>query len=599
MAEVKTWRPTVPARLDRSRLGAIPASMIPVLTSLVVFWPRITDGGFTIDDWSNRATLLHSTWHDQLSVFLHDPIGHRTLAWPYASVYNIVLGDHPRLSILWAVVSAGVLGTLIAQLLFRCGAPRWAATAVGTLGAIFPYATVTKIWFTAHFGHISGALAVVGVLLALRGLRSTAPAARVAWHVSALVLYLASLLLYEIALPIVVGSLAFYLAAIRFNRHRSQSHQDSTSGEPPYRRAVIRWIVDLAVVGLWYSQLGKTRFANPDFSLVDRVATIGSDGLRNIAGSFAPFLAVESRPGQPIAYSGAWLSNSLTAVIVGAVITLAVLCIIAPAMAKRNGPTRLGEQARRALPWGVAILVAIVAAYLAWIPILKATDYYRPLPQNSAALRVNVIAAFALAAVVVSTIGALVEVLTVLSRSEKQARSMQAAAISLALVAVAVPYCTHARSEIRLWNSASAMQRKILDSIRLMFDGKPPSGTTVMLTDTPAHLADDAEVFGASWTLRGALQSEFNDPTLDGVAHHPAETVFCARGHVLPFNVQYWNDREPTARPKYDKTYFVSISDLKSRRITDVRSCEEAAEEFSIRRYRRLTEAPPIGEPNS
>ena len=52
---------------------------------------------------------------------------------------------------------------------------------------------------------------------------------------------------------------------------------------------------------------------------------------------------------------------------------------------------------------------------------------------------------------------------------------------------------------------------------------------------TPPRIDEnDAEVFGASRTLRGALQSEFNDPTLDGVAQHPAETEFCARGHVLP-----------------------------------------------------------------
>ena len=143
---------------------------LPPLAALAVFLPRITGAGFSSDDWSNRTLAERAGPLDLLSEFWGKPFDHRVLHLPYVSLYSNVFGSHAWLYVAWAVLTAALLGVAIALLLRRLGAPTWIASSIAALGVIFPYSSITKIWITAHVGHVGTLLAVIGVGLGIRAI---------------------------------------------------------------------------------------------------------------------------------------------------------------------------------------------------------------------------------------------------------------------------------------------------------------------------------------------------------------------------------------------------------------------------------------------
>lgn len=568
--------------------------MPPVLVPLLVFLPRITGGAFTIDDWSNRSIMTLTDRQGIIDGFLADPLSHRALHLPYVMLYDAILGSHQRAYLLWGVLTAALLGVLIAVLLRRSGAPAWVASAIGTLGVIYPYASVTKIWATAHVGHVTGALAIAGILVALRGLRARRRPARVAWHALAMLLFLASLNLYEIALPIVCAGGLFYLVAI-YRQDPGPADRRIPTLLRTYRPALLRWVADLAMVIAWYSSLSSTDIAkDTTYSTGERLTQILSDGAQNVAGTFAPFLKEGQREGVTTVYSGAWLSTPVVVGVVVAVVLFALACIALPALVGRVDLARRA-QAVRVRHWGLGIAVAIIAAYGGWIAIVPANAYYRPLPYDSSALRVNVLAAFGLAAVFVCTVGGAAALLRMLLGPQRGFRA-GAALVVVALLAITVTYARHIRSEITLWNTASTEQIHVLGAVKTAFAGDPPGpGTTVFLTDNRNFVADGAEVFHNSWGFRSALRIMFQDPTLDGIPAREAAAYQCRRNGLAPFYVQYQYGNATAAVAPYGKTILVSTAQHRKWELNDRRSCRRALKAADLTQIPVDAETPELG----
>lgn len=567
----------------------------PLVLPLLMFWPRITGGGFSGDDWANRATMMHSHFGTVMQPVLDHPIGHRVLHAPYVWLYSAVFGSHQHWYLFWGVLTAGILGMLVAVLLTRVGVSKWAASAIGALGAVYPYATMTKLWFTAHVGHITGALAVGGVLIALRGLEQHGRLRRVLYHAAALACFLLSVEIYEIALPIVCASGLFYLAFTE----RARSAHGVPSGETivqRFRPAVLRWTIDVAVMVAWYLSLSSTAIPRAEaFSLADRLQLIFVDGARTITGSFIPFLADENVPGIGVVYSGAWFGNTITAFVVEAVCVFALACIAVPTIAKRFSDGVATADARRIRLWGLGIAMAIVAAYAGWLSIIPTTDYYRPVAYDAPAMRINVIAAFGLAAIVVCTIGALVEITRVLFARRHPLSGPALGAVLLAAVTMA--YARHDRSEIGLWNQASDEQARILRTVADVFGGKPPlHGTVVLLADSRGYVANGAEVFYTIWSFRGALQTVYDDNSLDGLGFRDGAKFQCRRNGLAPFGIGY-KYADPAAQPApYARTTVIlSLKKRKKWEVTTRDACRQAVTAAGLNLLPDGANTPPMG----
>lgn len=566
----------------------------PILVPLLVFLPRITGGAFTIDDWSNRSIMTLTDRQGIIDGFLADPLSHRALHLPYVMAYDAILGSHQRAYLLWGVLTAALLGVLIAVLLRRSGVPAWVASAIATLGVIYPYASVTKIWATAHVGHVTGALAVGGILIALRGLRARRRAARVAWHALAMLLFLASLNLYEIALPIVCAGGVFYLVAIYRQDPRPVDRRIPTLLRT-YRPALLRWIADLAMTAAWYASLSSTDIAkDTTYSTGERLTQILSDGAQNIAGTFAPFLKQDARDGVATIYSGAWLTTPVVVGVVVAVVLFAVACMVLPALVGRADRPR-HDAAVTVRRWGIGIALAIAAAYAGWIAIVPANAYYRPLPYDSSALRVNVLAAFGLAAVFVCTVGGAAALLRMLVGPGRGARA-GTALVTVALIAISVAYTRHVRSEIALWNTASTEQIHVLGAVKTALEDDPPEpGSTVFLTDNRNFVEDGAEVFHNSWGFRSALRIMFHDPTLDGIPGREAAAYQCRRNGLAPFYLQYQYGSSAAAEAPYGKTFLVSTTPPRKWLLHDRRSCRRALKAAGLTEIPAGEETPELG----
>lgn len=565
----------------------------PVLVPLLVFLPRITGGAFTIDDWSNRAIMTLTDRQVIIDAFLDDPISHRALHLPYVILYDEILGSHQRAYLLWGVLTAALLGVLIAVLLRRSGVPAWAASAVATLGVIYPFASITKIWATAHVGHVTGALAVGGILVALRGLRARGRAARVLFHGLALLLFLLSLNLYEIALPIVCAGGVFYLLAVHRFDPAPEDRRVATLLRT-YRPALVRWIADLVLVAAWYSSLSSTDIAkDTEYSTSERIGQILGDGAHNIGGTFVPFLKQDTREGVTTVYSGAWLTSSLTIAVVVAVVLFALLCLVLPWLVGRSDALRR-ERAVTVRRWGLGILVAIAAAYAGWIAIVPANAYYRPLPYDSAALRVNVLAAFGLAAILVSTVGGLAALLRLLA--PRRGATAGVALVAVALLATAIVYTRHIRAEITLWNTASTEQIHVLGAVETTFDdAPPPPGSTVFLTDNRNWVDDGAEVFHNSWGFRSALRLLFEDPSLEGVPFRDTGTYQCRPDGLAAFGVQYQYGQPDAGVAPYGRTILVSTREHRKWALRDRRSCRRALKAAGLPEVPASAETPALG----
>jgi hypothetical protein len=572
---VSTAVRSAPTRTSAGVADSLGWICLPPLAVLLVFLPRITGGGFTSDDWSNRSLAEHHGPLDQLSEFWGSPLQHRVLHLPYTSLYSNAFGDHAWLYILWGIVTAGLLGVAVALLLRRVGVPTWIASVIGALGVIFPYSSITKIWITAHVGHTSTLLALIGIGLGIRALSRPSMRAFAAYRAAAMLAFLLSLDLYEIALPVVCASgVAYWLVARR--------------DDLPMRRVALSWGLDLLLVAVWYLAIRDDTIVGgaSSGSLPARLGDIAIDGGRVLAGAFVPFLAPEQRPDGAPLYSGAHFSAG--AAVLAVVLVLAVAAVSLWVGMRGPGP-------RSAARWGAGIIIALAAGYAGWLALVPAADFYRPVPASAAANRINVLAAFGMAGVVVCTVGALATLVAAAWR--RAPRAFVPVAVGLALLLVAGAYARHIGSEINVWNQASQAQQRTLAGVRAAYGPEgPPPHTRVFLTDNQEFIADGAEVFFNSWGFPAALRLEFDDFSLTGAPHRAAAWYRCSEAGMVPYYLQFKYKQGTQAFTPYGRLDFVSWQQPRVWHVTDRASCVAAVSEAHLTLVPPSKKTPPTGE---
>ena len=326
-----------------TRREALLAFLALSVVGAALFGPQVADGGFYWDDWQNAANTHFSRnpgLFGALESATERPVfGYRPVLTALLVIEHKAFGGHMWLHLamaaLFGVLTAWALYVLLRTLSFS---PLDSAVPAALLLA-FPWADSTRLWATASYDTLAVALYLLGLTLAVRGLRSGST-----WLTAgSLVLYLLAAWTYEIVTVGVLASVAVYLTVA------------------PRRAALRRFGLDvlLVAVALALVASGTTRDPQSLGDQIDHAGVIASQSFSLLARALIP---VGDVPG--------WIGAA----------ALAVAIVV-------------GRRDRRLL--GIAALF-VAAGYALFIP---AAAYYEPLAPGTTN-RMNVLAAAGFAVLV-------------------------------------------------------------------------------------------------------------------------------------------------------------------------------------------------------
>jgi hypothetical protein len=312
-----------------------------LLTAGALFGAQIAGGGFYWDDWQNAANTHFSRepgLFGALDSATERPVfGYRPVLTTLLVLEHAAFGEHVRLHLAMAVLFGVLVSWALYLLLRTLGFERVDAGVPSALLLAFPWVDSTRFWATASYDTLAVALYLLGLTLAVRGLRER----RTGLTVASLALYLAASWTYEIVIVGVLASVAVYLVVA------------------PRREALRRFGFDalLAAGALALVASGTTRDPQSLADQVDHAGVIASQSFSLLARAVLP---VGNVPG-----------------IVGAALFVAAVLL------------GLHRNERRWLAAAGLGALFVAAGYVLFIPALP---HYQPLEPGTTN-RMNVLAA--------------------------------------------------------------------------------------------------------------------------------------------------------------------------------------------------------------
>jgi hypothetical protein len=194
------------------------------------------------------------------------------------------------------------------------------------------------------------------------------------------------------------------------------------------------------------------------------------------------------------------------------------------------------------------VLIALAALVLAWAPFVPGEDKYVP-SAPGVYDRVNIVAAFAIAALVCS--------LAALARG----RAVQVAVV----VAIGIGWAVHGRAHVEDYSRAADARDAELAAIERAVP-RPAPGTVMVVLHEADWAAPGVPIFGNAWDLGGALKMRYGDATVGGYPVTPGTPMSCG-----PDGLHAGAGRTPYAR-----AVLVDARSGTATRIADRRACRSA-----------------------
>ena len=504
------------------------------VVALLALGPHLRHGGFYIDDWSNAALSLQPphrpSFGQALSAFANVTI-YRPVLVVYVPLTYFVFGMHMHEHLAWAAFLAVFAATMLYGILRICGVPWIHALLAAALTVVFPWSDSTRLWATADQVTLAIAFAGAGLLIALLGLRRHS--AR--WHVLSAVLYLLSILTYEITLPLIVtAGVVYYFQA-------------------GWRRARWRWFSDIcvgALGGIWVG-VHTTRTTAGVAGDIEHLKQIVSGGAY-----------ILGRAGLPLGAS----QESLVIATLAAVLAAGLMVIWAfPA----GGGSAEREWGLRG--WVLLALGGLMVAAVGWIMFIPADPYYTPSIFGETN-RVNGLAAFGLVLLVYGGLGTAASLAgRLLPRGQ-----LVAAGVATLLGIVLMGAYTHVlRRHISIWDTAFVAQRRALVKMQHELPSLSPY-TTVFASSYPANQTLGVPIFTSSWGLDGAVKMEYGDSTLTARPVRAELHLVCAlRGVVLEDSS---GEHDPPA--PYGTAQLIDLTTGRHSALGDRRQCERVTPSY-------------------
>lgn len=532
-AQPRLAAPTLP----RWTTGAAVVALF-VLVECILLGSHFVHGGIYTDDWWLVATQRHSGAWGAFTTFVQE-----NQDAPLSAAYYVLTiklsGTNAHLYALWGLLTLLGGATAVYALLRELTIRRRDAVVLTLLVIAFPFADSAWLWYADSLSYLAIALAAIGGIVAIRGIRRTGRPA-IAYHVAALLLFVLSVLTYQIAAFVICLSVVAYL---RFTTRR---------------RAILWWLADVSVMAVTL--------------VLPRLIT-GSHGSDSVP--IIP-LAQQLHHARLIASQSVTL---LSRVLVPfghprtSVVVPIVLVIVAGGVLVVHLPTTSSVVRREGRRWLATILVGVlvvVAAYLIYVPgpIID----YAPL-QPGQGNRVNVMASFGYVLIV---LGLAMTSATVLIRVLR-ARLKWIPVIGLVIVgAVFAGYARHTRTDVAAWNRAGMIQLRELGSLRAA--GRPAPNNTVYTFGGVGTVAPGVVGFIVTWDLDSAVKILWHDPTLDAFPIFAGAHLSCDKGSVIPDAPD--NDEGPTQAARYGHAIFYDFRTGRRQSITSAQTCAQAVGSF-------------------
>jgi hypothetical protein len=468
-----------------AREGALAFLFFAVVATAIYLW-YVRHGGFYLDDWAEAAGRYYPPGGGGLGSVLsyfHRAFEFRPTLILYMLVKFYVFGMNTELHLAWGVFLGVIAAVMLYALLRSFGVPWQHAGMIAALGLAFPWFDSTRLWMIASNSTLAVALVLAGILVALAGLK------RRSWplHACAGLLYLASILAYEVTLPLVAAAGVLYTA--RYG----------------WRAARWPWLVDLAVVlvgGLW-------------------VGTHTHQEVSGISGDL-------DHLGEIVVAGGTLLGRSLyplgphghttTMLLILAAVFGAGACV---QLARKRRDVDEGWGLREWLLLGAA---GTALAALGWAMLIPADPYYTP-SIYGITNRINVLAGVGLVIVVYSALGT----------------GVTLAGMAIPRIAPAVPtlivvlgamlgaaYIHVVERHGNLWATAYRAELEGLDRIESAYPS-PPSGALIIASEYPAYQTLGVPIFSARWDLNAMVKLRYGNGSLSAIPRTEQLDFVCLR----------------------------------------------------------------------
>jgi hypothetical protein len=502
------------ARRSELALVAVGLALVVVL----VYGDHVVRGGFMWDDWENAGTTRYRYEPGFLGPFDLRQAAYRPVLQLMIPLPHLLFGDNPLPHLALALLVAVGAGAAFHALLRALGAPRAYAMAAAALALVFPWSDSTRLWATASLnlvavGLVLGAGAIAVRMLARPGAN---PRARV---VLTALMCAAGVLTYE-----AVAGLVLVLPAL----YRVRA---------PWRAVFARWRFEALAAGAaaLLVALATTKREQGGGAALDHAAAIARQGAGLTGRALVPWGGLPALAGIGVA-----------------------LALVVAAVALRR------SAARKPL---AAIGLSLAALALAWAPFVPGEAKYVP-GAPGIYDRVNIVAGFALAALVCSLAALLQSLLPLRGRA-------RAVLPALLVAAVAGGWVAHARDDVADYDRAAGDQRADLAAISSALPREPAAGTVVVLFHRSNWAAAGVPGFGQPWDLTAALKLRYADPSLTGFPVAPTATVACGPSGVT---VDARGTDDPPPAP-YARAVLVdgrAGAGGNGTRVSDARACRAA-----------------------
>ncbi|HET6997962.1 MAG TPA: hypothetical protein VFI03_05170 [Solirubrobacterales bacterium] len=503
-----------------------------VLLGGLAYLSHIVNGGFHLDDWSDASNTLfpgEGTDFGRSVELFYDATPYRPGLTVYVPLKYLVFGADTVLQLSLSTTLAIGVAALLYGVLRTLRVPWFHALMIAALTIVFPSYDSTRFWEAASLPSVALAFALGGLWLALHALD------RRSWplHAAAAALYLASILTYEITLPLIAAFGLIYVARVGWSAARW------------------RWAVDLLVVvvaGTW------------NLTHTVRVTSGLSDHITHAGEIFEGSQTVLASAAYPLGSSPP---------------TSAALIVLSLIFAVGLAAHLTQAQARKVVGWGLRewlILGAtgLAVAVLGWVVFIPADIFYTP-SLYAATNRVNAVAGIGLIMIVYAAIGTVVSVLSLYLHPLRH--WAPALVLGLALV-LGAAYIHVLKRHSDVWNAAYSYETAALEKIKATYPTLPPE-TLVVTSDYPANLSLGVPVFTADWDLNGALRLEYDDYSMRGLPLIEGSSLVCeADGLAMEGAVT-----TPETIP-WDKVRLLNLADGHHTSPRSRAECEAAAPRF-------------------
>jgi hypothetical protein len=516
----------------RSRAAALALVVaLAAAIQLAALHPYLFHGGLFTDDWSLAATAHFGgagALLDELSISNTE----RPLGVLYQALTAAAIGTDPELHALWGWLThlACVLGVFYLVRALDMALP--AAAALGLAVMLFPFSDSIWLWYAASHASLAIALAAVGGLLALRGLRGPHPWR---WHAAATAAFAASVQTYPVITVSIVLTFAIYWP-------RAEPRHALALWAKDIGTAVVATALPVAIAG--HRGVNSPPLVSLDEAL-RHAELIADQGLSLLARSLVPF-------GMP------------ERVVVIAVSLAIVACAVVQAGAAEAAAR---EYARRWLGWGLAGAAVVVTGYAIYVPAL--TEFYLPLAPGSDN-RVNALPGIGFCLIALSLAMLLAGFVLFPARRWRWTAAFGA----LLLAPVLVGYLDLVQHDMDDWNRAADLQRAQL--ARMQEIGEPPPETTEYVYGGVGLAAPGVTVFRVAWDLHNATRLLWDEYELRAFPVFEGTRIHCRVSYLVPAG----DGVGPEQGGIYPNVLFTDLRSGERVRVRDRVACRRAVSRF-------------------